>query len=107
MTWPAAAAALGSACSTVFGGSVQLSPKAGGGPHTITGIFDENHVAVDVDAGVPVSSLGPAIGVNLADLPVAPVKGDTWTIGGTNYLCTDVQQDSEGFAVLLLQKKPQ
>lgn len=105
MTWKESASALADACATTFGESVQFSPKAGGGPHTITGIFDENHVAVEVDAGVPVSSVGPSLGVVRAELPVAPVIGDTWTVRSKDYRCTDVQPDSEGHVLLLLQEK--
>jgi hypothetical protein len=105
MDWKQQSAALADLAVGTFGEDVTFSPKAGGGSHTVTAVFDEDFQSVDPDAGVPVTSRRPNLGVVLANLPVPPQKGDTWTVRGIEYRCTEVQPDSEGHAAILLHVK--
>jgi hypothetical protein len=51
-----------------------------------------------------VSTVGPALGVSLADFPAEPVKGDTLVREGLTYRVDDIQPDGEGGADLILHR---
>lgn len=83
-----------------FGQGVSYTPK-GGVASTIVAIFDAAYESVSLVDGVSVSSVRPALGVRLADLSVAPRRGDSFVIGATTYEVRDVQLDGQGGATLL------
>ena len=70
----------------------------------IRGIFDNEFIAVDPAAGVPVDSSVPILHVRLADLPVPPSQGDRVEIGDCVYRVISNQPDGQGASVLLLHK---
>lgn len=101
----------------VFGQPVVLTRAAAAYP--ITGVFDEAYTEVDVANGMPVASLSPCLGVNLADLPVMPRQGDrvlipppvTLGVGAapvtpTAYIVREVRLDGHGWARLMLNLNP-
>lgn len=89
-----------------FGRAVVCTP-AGGAPQAITAIaFDANALAVEIEGGAPIESVGPALDVRLADLAVAPSVGDAVTIssgpGAGTYEIRRVEADGCGAATLRL-----
>lgn len=85
----------------IFGVAVTYTPQ-GQAAQSITAIFDNAHEAVEVQAGVPVSSTRPVLNVRLSDLSVTPRIGDTVVVGGTTYEVMDYQPTGNGDARLLL-----
>lgn len=86
----------------VLGGPVVFTPGVGS-PVTVQGIFDASYRKLDL--GQPgVSTAGPAVFLELADLPSNPVTdlSATVTISGTTYTIHEVQPDGLGGVVLLL-----
>lgn len=73
--------------------------------YEITGIFDHNHFEVDVNSGVPISTVSPVLGVRVADLPDGKAeKSDRVEVNGTLYRLVDFKPDSCGGAKLFLQE---
>lgn len=87
-----------------FGRPVVYTPKAGGGPYSIYGIFAAPHEEVRFGHGAPVSSVHPTLGIRLADLPAAPAKGDTALVNGITYRVIGSDEDGEGGSALQLQQ---
>lgn len=87
----------------VFGEDATYTPQGQGGV-AISGAFDAQHQEVDVQTGVPVSTVGPVLGVRLADLPQAPAQGDQVTVRGVGYVVADIEPDGHGGALLRLHE---
>jgi hypothetical protein len=93
-----------SPCIGVFGEPAIFIPAAGT-PFPINGVFDNAYSVVTMsDYGTPVSTLHPAIGVNLSDFPAAPLQGDQIIIArtGKTYVVREPRPDSHGWAFLIL-----
>lgn len=71
---------------------------------SVTGIFDAAHLAVDVSSGVPISTANPIFTCRTADLTAGGAQGDSFTIGGVEYLARDIQSDGTGMTVVELEK---
>ena len=84
-----------------FGVAVTYTPQ-GLPAESITAVYDAAHAAVELQAGVAVSSQRPVLDVRLADLTVAPRIGDTLTVASIAYEVTDVQLTGNGSAKLVL-----
>ena len=69
----------------------------------ISGIFDKEHVEVDVDAGVAVSSRGPQLRCREVDVAQV-VQGYQVRVAGTVYDVIDVQHDGTGTSRLVLHE---
>lgn len=86
----------------LLGEPVTYTPTVGS-PVTVQGQFDAAYVRVEAGkAGV--SSVGPAVGLRLSDLPSDPNVDTTAlvTIEGTTYQLREANPDGKGFVVLLL-----
>jgi hypothetical protein len=102
VTWDLADAANLSARDE-FGGLVSYSPAAGGGPYVFTGILDRPFEAVELGpADVAIAGRRPVLDVRLADLPVAPIPGDSLTVSGSTFTVEDIEPDGRGNAKLFL-----
>lgn len=80
---------------------------------SITGIFREAFVSVDVENAVEIGSLQPTLDVVLDDLPALPSalplgQGDRVVIVRTSlrYRIVEVNEDGEGMAKLYLHLEP-
>ena len=88
----------------VFGEPATFSPAVGAS-FDFMGIFDNAYKEISMsDFGTEITSVYPVIGINLADFPNVPLQGDSLTIQGTGktYIVRDVQPDSHGGAMLIL-----
>lgn len=71
----------------------------------ITGVFDNNNLEVDINTGVPVSTISPVLGVRVADLPDGRAqKNDRAEVNGVMYRVVNFKPDSHGGAKLVLQE---
>lgn len=86
-----------------LGESVTYTP-AGESPVVIDAPFDEAFELVEMSAGVPISSVAPMLFVRLADLPVAPSKGDQVVARSVTYDVIDVQPDGQAGAECILHQ---
>lgn len=87
-----------------FGATASYTP-AGGQAASIVGIFDNEYVGVDLDAGVPIESRRPTFLVRAADVP-AVAHDDALTVDGTDYVVAGVEPDGTGFVKLVLAVAP-
>lgn len=85
----------------LFGVAVTYTPQ-GQAAQSITAIFDKAHEAVEVRAGVPVTTTRPMLDVRLADIAVAPRIGDTAVVDSTTYRVMEYQPTGNGCANLWL-----
>jgi hypothetical protein len=73
----------------------------------IVGVFSGDHVAVDLDSGVPVDTTAEVVGVKLADfvaaVGVGPTQGGRLVLDGVDYDVRSVQPDGQGGALLELE----
>ena len=88
----------------VFGEDVLYTAPGASSGETVRGVFDAAHEEVSIDAGVPVSSVSPMVGVKLAAFTTPPVQGGTFRIQGTDYAVVDVRPDGQGGAECPLHK---
>jgi len=105
-------------CLSVFGKGDRRDPEPifytsarDGSVFWINGIFDEAHEQIEVDDGVPISSVSPVLGVRLSAFPCgsAPKQRDTFILDDVKYQVGDVQPDGHGWALLvcnLLEQQP-
>ncbi len=98
MPFPDSVSRMDEACLRVFGRDVTYLPEAGG-QATIRAVFQPARETEDASPGVYA-----ALFVRLADLPLAPVRGDEVEIGGIRYKVFDLEADAEGAAVLRLRQ---
>lgn len=87
---------------------VVYTPPGGdaGDAFSLQGVYDSAHEAVDVDAGVPVDTIVPVLGVHLPDFPtgVEPEQGASIVFGtGERFLVRSVQKDEAAEAGALLE----
>lgn len=94
MTFRELADAAMTACRDAFGEDVTYTPS-GGAATAITGIFDTRSVVVE--AGVPVISPDPVLGIRKADLgdSFEPSRADTVQVRGVTYSVIDWTEDGE------------
>lgn len=85
------------------GEEVCYRPRAGGA-FDIPAVFDENFQIVDPDTEEVVSSQQPGIGVKLANIPFVPTQDDRVSIGRRTFKVTDVQEDGQGGASILMNE---
>ena len=90
-------------CIGVFGEPVLYSPAAGA-EIQISGVFDDAYKEVDILDGMGIPTESPVLGINLADLSMAPKQGDQMTILRTGEIFTvkKVRADGHGAALLFL-----
>ena len=69
------------------------------------GVFVAEFESLDVDAGVPVSTVQPMLEVAAFDVPVVPTQGDEVTVRGKKYMIVDARPDGHDFIKLLLHRK--
>jgi hypothetical protein len=98
-------AAADRAAQRVLGGvPVTYRPKYGI-PVPVTGIFDAQYILADTGADAGVETVGPAVFLQLADLPADPMLDDPLlTIGGTDYRVFERRPADFGSIVLALRK---
>jgi hypothetical protein len=84
-----------------FGEVCEYEPLSGGS-FSISGIFNDRHVFVDPNTEQVVSTIQPTLGVKLADMPAAPVKGDKVTLRNVQYVVRDSREDGEGWLHLFM-----
>ena len=88
-----------------FGVTATYTPAAGGAGGSVIGIFDANHLEVDLSGGVPVSSNNPVFHCQTADLTGNGTAGDRFTINGVTYVARDFQADGTGMSLVELKKQ--
>ena len=69
------------------------------------GVFVAEFESLDVDAGVPVSTVQPMLEVAAFDVPVVPTQGDEVTVRGQKYMIVDARPDGHDFIKLLLHRR--
>ncbi len=91
----------------IFGEPVTYT-YAAGAPISITGVYDEQYVGVDVADGQQVTSSMPVLGVRLSQFPLMPQQGDTLFIQRTaeTFVVKEVRPDGHGAAKLMLNLAP-
>jgi len=91
-----------------------------GKTYAAQGVFDAAYVEVTpagagpfpstegMEYGAPggITEGRPVIGVQLSAMPTRPIQGDQILINGANYVVKEVQPDSHGWALLLLNLAP-
>ena len=88
----------------VFGIDVTYTAPGSSTAQSVRGVFDAEHEEIDLGTGVPVSSVGPVIGIKLADFDPEPVQDGTFVIQGKTYSVVDVRPDGQGGAELPLHE---
>ena len=86
-----------------FGEPVTLHQE-GLAPFTVRGIFMAEYEAVDVRAGVPVTSTQPMVELRESELPDGVEEGDSLLIRGKRYSVVDVRADGYGTFKVFLHK---
>lgn len=76
-----------------------------GAAEEIKGVFNSEHVEVQVLDGAEVQSIFPAFFAKLSDLPAVPQNGDQLTINATAYKVAESRPDGEGGTLLVLYRK--
>ena len=105
MTWANLAdSVLKTAIATFKTAAIYTPLNQGLAPVTISGVFDIPNLSVDPTTGAPVDSFQPTLGVRIADLPAFPEFGDTVTINTKIYRILEAREDTQGGAVLVLNK---
>lgn len=74
-----------------------------GAQTSVSVIFDNDHLAVDMGVGIPVSSLNPRGLLRLSDIPNCRA-GDKLRIGKDLYLIRDPRPDGNGLVAVELKK---
>lgn len=97
-----AALVLGPAMAA-FGEPVTLTPPVTPPPRAV---FAFKPVEIQLAEGGVHSTNQPALGVRLAEFPVAPRQGDVVTFRGIRYALVDVIPDGQGGADLMLRESP-
>jgi hypothetical protein len=91
----------------VFGETAQYRPYSGM-PFDVPSTFHEAFSNVSVVDGMAVTTVSPALGVNLSDFPAPPRQKDEVVIaatslhGGGTFTVKEVQPNGVGSALLLL-----
>lgn len=89
--------------SLLGGAPVVYQPAIGDAVH-VSGVFDALYVLAQGDAEAGVGTLGPAVFLLLADLPIHPELDEpTLTIGGLTYRVFERRPDGLGGIVLALR----
>lgn len=88
------------------GHPIPVYTPAIGNPFNLDGIFDNAYRSVDRIPELQINTSGPVLGVRMSDFPtgVTPAQQDRVMIRGDNYRVRDVQPDSHGGALLLLNE---
>ncbi len=103
MGWKEQSAGMNAQCLATFGEDAVFTP-AGGSSVTIRGIFDEDHVALDMDTGAQVTSVSPVLGIRTSDLAAQPKRGDAVVVRSRNFTVVDWRPDSEDGGLLILRE---
>lgn len=105
MDFSAAADRCNRSVRLTFGEAVTYTP-GGGSPVALRAPLDEAYAVVELQAGVPVTSLRPVLDVRLADLAALPLQGDQFTRAKTGhvYEVAEVQIEGNGTAKLICLK---
>ena len=69
------------------------------------GVFVAEFESLDVDAGVPVSTVQPMLEVASFDVPVVPTQGDEVTVRGQRYMIVNARPVGHDFIKLMLHRK--
>ena len=95
-----------------FGQPAQLTRD--GKTYMLAGVFDEAYSEVTVADGMPVTTVAPCFGFDLADLPAVPRQKDRLLVQAalgapltdTQYIVKQVRIDGHGWCRLLLNLAP-
>lgn len=101
-------------CIAAFGDTVVTYAPVAGGSYTFTGVFDRSFLSQIInDAEFAGSARQPVMGMAAADLAVAPVQGDRFTVvsttsagvvPGDQYIVKEPRPDGHGHILLMLQE---
>jgi hypothetical protein len=107
MSFADAVAGLDRAVFGTLGGElVTYTPPGGPESGPLSGLFSEEYQLAKGTAEAGVETVGPAVFVRLADLPIDPHVDDaSMTIGGVQYRVIEDRPDGMGGVVLVLRKK--
>ena len=72
-------------------------------PVTVNGVFENEFVGVEVDAGVPIESTRPVFTCREADV-TGIAQGDTVVIDGTSRTVRGIEPDGTGIVRLILKE---
>lgn len=90
-----------------FGEAVSYTPASTGVPESIVAPFDDLPVDLTLQGlSVEDSASGPKLDVRVADLSVAPARGDTCTIRGVDFEVVEAEPSSRGCCKLYLHRVP-
>jgi hypothetical protein len=98
VSFPALADLVLVSCISTFGRTVTYTPTVGDA-FSLVAVFDAEGSKLSIDGG-EIEIASPRLGVRLADLPSAPVQGDTWEIDGVVYRVSDMIPDGQGGSML-------
>lgn len=70
----------------------------------VKAVWDDRYIFIDSDTEAHISGNNPQFGVQLDDLLAPPVQGDEVEILGRRYKVTDIQEDGQGAAQLLVHR---
>jgi len=93
-------------CRDTFTTPFTYLPKVGSGV-SMKGIFDAAFVTVQIIDSAPVQSIGPQMGVRVADLVAAsitPGPGDRIQVGAITYTVDEYRPDGEAGAVIIMNE---
>ena len=92
----------------VFGQPITVTPVAsrpGAAPYAARGSFSSKPVTIQLECSQDYHQTQElALGVRLADFPVAPVQGDTITMAQGAFVVFNVTLDGQGGADLFLRE---
>lgn len=103
MGWKEQSAGMNAQCLATFGEEAVYTPAAGS-PVTIRGIFDEDHVELDMTTGAAVTSSSPVLSIRASDLVAAPKRGDSVLVRGRTFAVVDWRPDSEDGGLVILRE---
>lgn len=103
MAWDDSIGRVNRATRRRYGRPVEFTLKEEDSPHAITAEFNRTYREQRLDDGQVVSATEIRLTVVDADLPRAPLKGDTCEVDGTTYTVRDAQPDGSGQTYCLLR----
>ena len=106
MAWDSIADLATVACRDLYGSTATYTPISTGVAETLVAVLDRLPESVPVPGDDALSTQLPRLDVRLADLTVAPARGDTVAVGGSTWEVHDVRLDGRGSALLGLVEVP-
>lgn len=84
-----------------FAVSAMFTPRTGGAASSITGIFDDEYIAVGDGAEVGVAATQPMFQTRSNDL--TNPRGGSLVVNGTTYNIVEAKKDGTGTTMLILE----